>query len=242
MKVVIVIPARYASTRLPGKPLIDINGKPMIQHVYERARQASLASEVVVATDDERIVAAVEGFRGRAILTDANHQSGTDRVIEVASTIQADIFINVQGDEPLIRPGDIDLLIRTMVDDPGAEVATLSHPIAAENAANPNDVKVVTTHDGFALYFSRHPIPFPRDGARVSYMKHIGVYGYRVEILRLLPNLPASPLEAAEKLEQLRLLQSGIRIKVVPTAPAGPGVDTPECLERVRRIMASQHA
>ena len=241
MKVVIVIPARYASTRLPGKPLSDINGKPMIQHVYERASEASLASEVIVATDDERIAAAVRGFGGKASLTDPNHQSGTDRVIEIASTVEADIFINVQGDEPLIRPSDIDLLIRTMIDDPGAEVATLSHPIDSDTAANPNDVKVVTTHDGFALYFSRHPIPFPRDGARVSYMKHIGVYGYRLEILRLLPKLPPSPLEAAEKLEQLRLLQSGIRIKVVQTTAAGPGVDTPECLERVRRIMSLQN-
>ncbi len=238
MKIAIVIPARYTSTRLPGKPLIDILGKPMIQHVYEQAKKAACADTVVVATDDQRIVDAVTAFGGRAVMTSDQHPSGTDRIIEVAESVKADIYINVQGDEPLIKPSDIDLVAKQLTDDNTCQVATLCHPISAAEAQDSNTVKVVFSHSGKALYFSRSPIPFGRDEKNHStFYKHIGIYGYRYDVLQSYGDLAASDLESLEKLEQLRLLQADIAISVKVTEKTGPGVDTPLCVETVKAIL-----
>jgi len=239
MKTVIVIPARYASTRLPGKPLAEILGKPMVQHVYERACQVDGVVEVLVATDDERVQQAVLGFGGRVAMTSAAHASGTDRLVEVMSQVDADLYINVQGDEPLLRPGDVSLLIAGMRADAAVEVGTLCHAIDSVTAQDSHCVKVVTTHQGDALYFSRAPIPFARDAQAARYLKHIGVYAYRRAVLQAYSQLPPSPLEAAELLEQLRVLAAGMRIRTFMVEPTGPGVDTVACLERVRAIMLS---
>ncbi|OYU32010.1 MAG: 3-deoxy-manno-octulosonate cytidylyltransferase [Comamonadaceae bacterium PBBC2] len=239
-RIVIVIPARYASTRLPGKPLVDILGKPMIQHVYERAAQVPGMAAVVVATDDARIADVVQGFGGTVVMTSAAHPSGTDRLTEVMSKVDADVYINLQGDEPLIRPQDIARLADGMKADPAVQVGTLYHSIAANEALNPNIVKVVLAHNGDALYFSRSAIPYPRDESAARYFKHIGVYAYRREVLESYASLPPSMLEASEKLEQLRLLSAGLCIRAFEVAPTGPGVDTPECLATVRRIMAGE--
>ncbi len=236
-RIVIVIPARYASTRLPGKPLADILGKPMIQHVYERARQVEGVAAVVVATDDARVEAAVRAFGGAVLMTSAAHPSGTDRLVEVAAQLPADVYINVQGDEPLVRPADLAMLARAM-QDARIQVGTLCHAIDAEEARNPNCVKVVRDHEGNALYFSRSPIPYPREAANASYLKHVGVYAYRREVLEGYSSLPASMPEQAEVLEQLRLMSAGVRLRVLEVEPTGPGVDTPQCLERVRALMA----
>jgi 3-deoxy-D-manno-octulosonate 8-phosphate phosphatase (KDO 8-P phosphatase) len=247
LRTAVVIPARYASTRLPGKPLADILGRPMIQHVHERAKQVRSAQVVLVATDDERVMRAVQGFGGTAMLTSPDHASGTDRLVEVMQSVQADLYVNLQGDEPLVRPSDIDMLIEGMASTPSAAVGTLCHAITAEEAADPNIVKVVRTHDGSALYFSRSLIPYPRDakdlrdGAPgVVYQKHVGVYAYRRDVLMRYSSLPASMLEDTEKLEQLRLLSAGIAIKVWQVEPTGPGVDTPEGLAMVRTLMSGQ--
>lgn len=237
MQIGIVIPARYASSRFPGKPLVDLHGKPMIQHVYERARASREASWIVVATDDARIAAVVEGFGGEVVMTSPDHPSGTDRMVEVAGLRAADAYVNVQGDEPLIRAADIDKVAAAL--RTGVEVATLCHPISAAEAENPHVVKVVMGHDGRALYFSRAKIPFEREPSPSSvYWKHIGLYGFQAATLRRYPTLAPSPLEAIERLEQLRLLQAGIAITVIPTEPTGPGVDTPACLEAVHRLLA----
>lgn len=240
MRSVIVIPARYGSSRLPGKPLADICGKPMIQHVHERASQARCAERVIVATDDERVARAVEAFGGEAVMTSPLHASGTERIIEVAEKAPADIYINVQGDEPLIRPSDIDLMADLLRSDSAADMASLYHVITAEEAENPNTVKVVTDHKGNALYFSRARIPYPRDKERSEYKKHIGLYGYRAELLRRYPEFPASDLESTEMLEQLRVLQAGFRIRMAETSETGPSVDTREDLEKVRAIIAGE--
>lgn len=238
--VTIAIPARYASTRLPGKPLVTIAGKPMIQHVVERARLARLADRVVVATDDERIATAVTDFGAEAVMTDPAHPSGTDRLAEVARKVPGDLFVNIQGDEPLIRPGDIDLLISGMLDDPGVPVGTLCHPIDSVEASDPNIVKAVLAANGNALYFSRSVIPFVRDaGDTAPYLKHIGVYAYRRTVLESYASLPQPDIERAEKLEQLRLLHAGFAIRAFIVEPTGPGVDTPESLELVRRLLES---
>ena len=239
-RVAIVIPARYGSTRLPGKPLADICGKPMVQHVYERALQVAHADVVVVATDDQRVALAVEAFGGQYIMTSADHPSGTDRLAEVMAKVDADIYINLQGDEPLVRPADIDALATGMLADAQVKVGTLCHVIDAHEAANPNTVKVVLAHNGNALYFSRSPIPYPRDGEEASYLKHVGVYGYRRDVLADYTGLPQAMLENAEKLEQLRLLAAGVCIRAYVVEPTGPGVDTPECLEQVRALMSGK--
>lgn len=239
-RLAIVIPARYASTRLPGKPLADILGKPMVQHVYERALEVPGVDTVVVATDDQRVLEAVRGFGGRCVMTSPEHPSGTDRLAEVMQTVDADIYINLQGDEPLVRPGDIALLAEGMRADSAVQVGTLCHSIDAQEARNPNTVKVVLAANGDALYFSRAAIPFARDDAPARYLKHVGVYGYRREVLAAYSALPAAMLEQAEKLEQLRLLAAGLRIRAFKVAPSGPGVDTPECLARVRALMAGE--
>ncbi|WP_083868174.1 3-deoxy-manno-octulosonate cytidylyltransferase [Halomonas smyrnensis] len=238
MTVRIVIPARYGSSRLPGKPLADIDGKPMIQHVYERALTVQGATGVVVATDDERVRDAVEGFGGTAVMTDHRHESGTDRLVEVAELYPADIYVNIQGDEPLFRPSDVEQLIACMTDDASVDVATLYHVINADEASNPNSVKLVLNAQNDALYFSRSPIPYDRDGEGVTYRKHIGIYGYRHSVLDQYGELTQPMLETAEKLEQLRLLHAGFKIRAVEVAEVAAGVDTPECLDRVRGLMA----
>ena len=241
MSIIAVIPSRYASTRLPGKPLVDICGKPMVQHVYERVRRVSLFDEVLVATDDERILNAVKAFGGAACMTSPDCPSGSDRLIEVAKSHPADVYVNVQGDEPLVEPASIEKLARAMLDDPSLQMGTLCYSISAEQAQNPNLVKVVRAHNGNALYFSRSPIPFPRSGGIApQYFGHLGMYAYRREFLMNFGNLPYSPLENTEKLEQLRVLQAGIAIRVLEVEATGPGVDTPEDLEAVRRILTEK--
>lgn len=241
MSMIAVIPSRYASTRLPGKPLVDICGKPMVQHVYERVRRVSLFDEVLVATDNERIANVVEAFGGAACMTSPDCPSGSDRLIEVAKSHPADVYVNVQGDEPLVEPSSIEKLARAMLDDPSLQMGTLCYPISAEQAQNPNLVKVVRAHNGNALYFSRSPIPFPRSGGIApQYFGHLGMYAYRREFLMNFGSLPYSPLENTEKLEQLRVLQAGIAIRVLEVEATGPGVDTPEDLEAVRRILTEK--
>jgi len=240
MRVVIVIPARFGSTRLPGKPLLDILGKPMIRHVYERARAVRGADAVIVATDDHRVAAAVRAFGGDAMLTSADHVSGTDRIAELLPFIDADLIVNLQGDEPMIRPADIEMLIAGMADDAGAQVGTLCHAIAAQEAGDANTVKTVLNDRGDALYFSRAAIPYARDAAPgLVYLKHIGIYAYRRGLLEGYSRMPPSALEQTEKLEQLRLLSAGIRIRIWQIAPTGPGVDTAAGLQEVRRLMAA---
>lgn len=239
MKTAIVIPARYRSTRLPGKPLLRETGKYLIQHVYERARDCKLATNVIVATDDPRIEAAVESFGGRVVRTKRSHPSGTDRVAEVASQTDAEIILNVQGDEPLIDPASLDLLANLLQGNPAAEMATLAVPFqSVEHWKNPNCVKVVCDNNGRALYFSRSPIPFVRDGAPdltarpPSFLLHLGLYAYRRDFLLKLAAAPPEPLEQLEKLEQLRVLALGRHIQVGIVAHAGIGVDTREDYDR----------
>lgn len=233
MRVTVVIPARYGSTRLPGKPLLRATGKYLIQHVYERATQAKAADRVIVATDDTRIMAAVLSFGGTAVMTRADHQSGTDRIAEVAAGLDADAIINLQGDEPLFDPAWLNRLA-TLLAESDVEVATLATPIRdRETYRSPNAVKVVRDDAGRALYFSRSPVPFVRDaepdfGAdSPRFLLHLGVYAYRRETLLRLAALPPHPLEQAEKLEQLRWLGAGVRIAVGTVAAAHRGVDTP---------------
>ena len=236
MNVVCIIPARYASTRLPGKPLLDIAGKPMIQHVVERVGRAHRPSRILVATDDARIFEAVQGFGGEARMTSSAHATGTDRLAEVAGALpDADLILNVQGDEPLIPPQAIDALADAFADRPDLQMATLMTPMEETEYDNPAAVKVVVSLDGHALYFSRSLIPFPRyRGPEWRCFKHIGVYAYRRDFLLHFASLPPSPLETAESLEQLRALEHGYRIRVIETPFRSIGVDTPEDLERVR--------
>ena len=233
MRLAIVIPARFASSRLPGKPLLRETGKYLIQHVYERATQAKCAADVIVATDDERIFDAVREFGGRAVMTRADHQSGTDRVAEVAAHLTADAVINLQGDEPQIEPDAIELLAGLLA-DPASDMATLAVPISeAETYRSPNVVKVVCDDRGRALYFSRSPIPMVRDGepdfaARPArFLQHLGIYAYRRNFLLKIAATPPHPLEQSEKLEQLRVLGTGGTLKVGLVAHAHRGVDTP---------------
>ena len=237
MKVLCVIPARYASTRLPGKPLKDIAGKPMVVRVYERASQAGLVNETLVATDDERIKAAVEAAGGKAMLTRADHATGTDRLAEVAEAYpDVDLIVNVQGDEPLIDPGLIDDLAGLFEGEPELAMATVKTEIEDEaEQKNPNNVKVVCDKAGYALYFSRSLMPYPRKGGCPVY-KHIGIYAYRRDFLLHYAKMEPTPLEQAESLEQLRALENGYRIKVVETKAKFVGVDTVEDLERVNEI------
>ncbi len=249
MVIRVVIPARYASTRLPGKPLADIGGQPMIVRVAAAARRAR-TDGVWVATDDERIATAVRQHGFEAVMTRADHASGTDRIAEVADQLQwddADIVVNVQGDEPLLDPALIEAVAAALRGDPDAAMATAAHPLtAAEDFFNPNVVKVVCDVRGRALYFSRAPIPWDRDKfagsrdalpANLPAQRHIGLYAYRVDFLRRFGQLTPSPLERCESLEQLRALWHGYPIQVVSIDhPPAPGVDTPEDLQRVRRL------
>jgi len=242
-RVVALIPARYASTRFPGKALADLDGRPMIEHVCRRAASARSVDAVVVATDDARIAGAVEAFGGCARLTAGAHATGTDRIAEVARELACEVVVNVQGDEPLIDPDDIDLAVGAL-DAPGAApMATLRVPITdPDELADPHVVKVVVDAHGRALYFSRAPIPYTRpDGdppAPAGY-KHIGLYAYRREFLLALAALPRTRLEAAEALEQLRVLEHGYDIDTVETSHDSVGVDTPADLERARRRLAA---
>lgn len=239
MKTAIIIPARYASSRLPGKPLLKHTGKYLVQHVYEQAAQSKKASAVIVATDDERIMSAVKSFGGHVAMTRRDHANGTDRVAEVASALDVDAVINLQGDEPLIEPGALDLLAELLERDPAAPMATLATPIrSAETFQNPNCVKVVCDARSRALYFSRSPIPLVRDGQPdfttrpPRFLQHLGLYAYRKDFLLQLAKLPPEPLEQLEKLEQLRVLALGHPISVGVIEHAGLGVDTYEEYER----------
>jgi 3-deoxy-manno-octulosonate cytidylyltransferase (CMP-KDO synthetase) len=251
MPAIVIIPARYDSTRFPGKPLYPLKGMPVIQHVYENSKHARLADDVIVATDNETIFERVFTFGGKAIMTDKKHPSGTDRIAEVAASMDYDIIVNVQADEPLIRPEMIDDVI-TVLDDKRASIGTLTKKIEDPNEiADPNIVKVVFDKEGFALYFSRSPIPFHRDEWKSlseirnskfeirNFYKHIGIYSYRREALLSLAGMEPTELEKIEKLEQLRALEHGMKIKVRETFFETYGVDTPEDLERVEKCLST---
>ena len=239
-KILGVIPARYASSRFPGKALATIASKPMLQHVYERASQARYLTSVIIATDDERIFQAARGFGARVRMTHPEHASGTDRAAEIASVETCDIVVNIQGDEPLIDPDAIDAAILPMAHDSEIQMATLKKRIEdPDEVTNPNVVKVVTDLNGDAIYFSRAPIPYFRDGERGVHYKHIGLYLYQRDFLLGYSALPVGPLEQAERLEQLRALENGLRIRVVETDYESAGVDTPGDLERVERLFAA---
>jgi len=241
MRVICVIPARYSSSRFEGKPLADICGKPMIQRVYERALRSGTVSDVVVATDDERIFAAVGRFGGQAVMTSADHRSGTDRIAEAVSRLSAadrDIIVNIQGDQPLFAPSQIDEVVKPLLEDPSVDFSTLIYRILRkEEISDPNAVKVVFDRDHFALYFSRSPIPYCRDaGGSPVYYKHHGIYAYRKSFLVTFTKLEEGYLERLEALEQLRAMEHGHRIKVVETLQDSIEVDTPQDLERVRKV------
>jgi 3-deoxy-manno-octulosonate cytidylyltransferase (CMP-KDO synthetase) len=243
MNIIGIIPARYGSTRLEGKPLKDICGKPMIQYVYETVMKSELLTQVIVATDDQRIVDVVESFSGKARLTSKNHRTGTDRIAEIAKDIPSDIVVNIQGDEPLLDVRMIDEAIRPLITDPELDACTLCRPIMnAEDLQNPNVVKTVFDRNGNALYFSRSLIPYPRKHEGHQAFEHIGIYVYRKSFLMQYIKMPPTPLEVSESLEQLRILENGIRLKVVITAYEynGLSVDTQEDLDNVRRIISNQ--
>ena len=233
MKIVAVIPARWNSTRLKTKVLADINGKPMVQHVWEKVKTANKVDEVIVAVDKEKVLKVVESFGGKAVLTSPEHPSGTDRVAEAVRDIDADVIINVQADEPMIHPTMIDELAQVFEYERDVQMATLIKRIhKEEEITDPNVVKVVIDRKGFALYFSRSPIPY-----RGSCFKHIGLYSYTKDFLFTYTNLPKSTLEAEEKLEQLRVLEHGYKIKTVETRYDTISVDTAEDLEEVKGIL-----
>ncbi|MBI3319317.1 MAG: 3-deoxy-manno-octulosonate cytidylyltransferase [Candidatus Omnitrophica bacterium] len=262
MQIVGIIPARYGSTRFPGKALALLHGMPLIQHVYERATQAQHVDQVIVATDDERIAQAVAHVGGRVAMTNAAHQSGTERVAEVARTLDAQAIINIQGDEPLIHPDQIDQLAIFLSAHQAVPMATLMTKLVRdEDLTNPNVVKVVVDQDGYALYFSRAPIPFVRPQATghrpqalssrqeppaacslqpAACYKHIGLYGYQRYFLLQFPHLAPTPLEQSEQLEQLRVLEHGYTIKVLETAHDTVGVDTADDLKRAEQALVQR--
>ena len=247
MKVVAVIPARYASSRFPGKALADLAGKPMVQHVVERAAEAKTVDRVLVATDDERIAAAVRAFGTEAVLTDPGHPSGTDRIAEVIREIPCDLVVNVQGDEPLLPPAMVDEAVDPFFADPALEMGTVCRAIEdPRDVTDPNVVKVVRDLEGYALYFSRSPVPHTREGQRGSEAarpcKHIGLYVYRRAFLFRFTAWKPTPLEEAERLEQLRALEHGVRIRVVETRHDSVGVDTPDDLARVQQLLNERGA
>ncbi len=243
-RIIGIIPSRYASSRFPGKALADICGKPMVQHVVERASRSRLLDEVLVATDDQRILETVRGFGGKACLTSPEHPSGTDRIAEVVQGLPCDLVVNIQGDEPLLDPAVIDSAVEPLVANPSIAMGTLACPLGVDEAADPSNVKVVVDREGYALYFSRARIPYVRDGFPPDldrpYLLHVGLYVYRRDTLLRLAALPPTVLEERERLEQLRALEHGIRIRVVLTEHRSIGVDTPEDLARVRRMMAGR--
>ncbi len=239
LRSIAVIPARFGSTRFPGKPLALLAGKPMIQHVWERVRKARGLSRTVVATDDERIGRAVTDFGGEVAMT-GECATGTDRVCKAVRDLDVDLVLNVQGDEPLIEPLPLESLLAAF-EDRSVRMATLKRPLEAGDAENPNTVKVVCARNGDALYFSRSPIPFQRNDGVPAYA-HIGVYAYRKDFLLEVGAMPQTPLEHAEGLEQLRVLENGYRIRVVETTHRGFGVDTPDDLKKVRARLEEMFA
>ncbi len=240
-KVVIVIPARYGSTRLAGKPLISLAGKPMIQRVYERAKLAEKADRVIVATDDERVVKAVEEFGGEARMTRTDHRTGTERVAEVAAHVAGDVFVNVQGDEPLLDPAAVDTAVNVLLEKPPAAISTVATAIKTPaDIMDPNIVKTVLDFENYALYFSRAPIPWVRDAAskiHVRHLKHLGLYVFQRDALLEYPTLPQGELERIEQLEQLRWLENGWRIRVAEVEHDAVSVDVPEDVARVERLL-----
>jgi 3-deoxy-manno-octulosonate cytidylyltransferase (CMP-KDO synthetase) len=240
-KAAIVIPTRYESKRFPGKALVKLGDKPLIEHVWRQAGKVRGAIEVLVATDDERIQQAVEEFGGRAVTTSTAHKCGTERVAEAAESLQAEIIVNLQGDEPLIDPRSIEQVIAAMADNPKLPMATLKTRISDENELrNPNVVKVVTDRDGFALYFSRSAIPHRGKNQDPDAYKHIGVYAYRKDFLRQFARLPQTELEKREKLEQLRVLENGFKIMVVETEHDSIAVNTLKELEHVITLLEAE--
>ena len=252
MKITAVIPARFASTRFPGKALAEIGGKPMIQHVYERTSRAKLVSRTIVATDDPRIADAVRQIGGEVIMTSASHETGTDRLAEVALGLDSNVIVNVQGDEPLICPDMIDQAIQPFLEDAGLQMGTLKTRIKClHDFLSPNVVKVVTDNQGYALYFSRSPLPFFRDkwkdlkdesfccGKLLCY-KHVGLYVYRRDFLLKFASMPPTFLEISEKLEQLRAVENGVRIRVIETEFESIGVDTPDDLAKAQERYRQQ--
>lgn len=243
-----IIPARYGSTRFPGKALADLGGKPIIRHVYERTCAAKLVSQVIVATDDQRIADVIRQAGGKAVLTSAEHETGTDRLAEVAANIESNIIVNVQGDEPLIEPAMINQAIEPFLQNPHLQMSTLKSRIKKlDDFLSPNVVKVVTDNNGYALYFSRSPLPFCRDewqalndeaftDGRLICYKHVGLYVYCRDFLLDFAAMPPTFLEKTEKLEQLRALENGVKIRVVETEYESLGVDTPEDLAKAREL------
>jgi 3-deoxy-manno-octulosonate cytidylyltransferase (CMP-KDO synthetase) len=244
MDVIGVIPARYSSTRFKGKVLADILGKPLLQHVWERARQAVILDDLLIACDDELVASTASGFGAKVVMTSRSHSCGTDRIIEVINPLDVKVVINIQGDEPLIHPTMIDSIARALLDDSSISMATIMKKIEeADSLIDPNVVKVVVDKDNFALYFSRSCIPFLSQNSEVNsplYYKHIGLYGYTKDFLFVYKNLPASKLEKTECLEQLRVLEEGFRIKVIETKFDTIGVDTPEDLEKVKLYLQKE--
>ena len=240
-KVIVVIPARYGSTRLAGKPLISLAGKPMIQRVYERAKLAARVNRVIVATDDERIVKAIEAFGGEARMTRSEHRTGTERVAEVAAREQGDVFVNVQGDEPLLDPNAIDVAVNSLLEEPQASISTVATPIKTPgDIMDPNVVKTVLDFDGNAIYFSRAPIPWVRDTAskiQVRHLKHLGLYVFQRDALLEYPTLPQGELERVEQLEQLRWMENGWKIRVAEVEHDAISVDVPKDVARVERLL-----
>ena len=243
MKIIGVIPARYASSRFEGKALADIRGKPMVQHVYERASRAKTLNEVIIATDDKRIYDAVDGFGGKVVMTASDCPTGTERVAIVAEMMECDVVANIQGDEPLLEPAMIDQLIQPFLDDPSVQVSTLKQQVENEaDYRDPNVVKLVTSLDGFALYFSRGAIPGNLANNWIQtnpIYRHVGLYAYRREQLLAFTKWERTPYEISEGLEQLRFLENSVRIRVVETEHLAIGVDTPADLERVLSILKS---
>jgi 3-deoxy-manno-octulosonate cytidylyltransferase (CMP-KDO synthetase) len=242
--VVAVIPARYASTRLPGKPLVPLAGKPMVQHVYERSKLATTVNRVIVATDDQRIIDAVRAFGGEARMTRADHRTGTERIAEVAAHETGDVFVNVQGDEPLIDPAAIDTAVQALLEGEPAQIATVATPIrVTADIMDPNVVKTVLDFDENALYFSRAPIPWVRDTqhkVHVKYWKHLGLYVFQRDALLEYPTLPQGELERIEQLEQLRWLENGWKIRVAEVERDAVSVDVAEDVVRVEKLMEEE--
>lgn len=241
MKVVAVIPGRLASTRLPRKMLREIGGIPLVVRVYQSVNSSNRLDDVIVATDSQEVLETCQRHSCKARLTSDNHRSGTERVHEISQSVSADVYLNVQGDEPMVRREQIDTIVELMEDERVA-VGTLKTPAVAEDIANPNAVKVVTDSSGKALYFSRSTVPFDRDSTQPKYFKHLGIYAYRKAALDRFVSLPESLLERAERLEQLRFLENGISIHVAETAFDSIGVDTEEDLLRVQKLLAKKSA
>ena len=235
-----VIPARYGSSRFKGKVLAKIAGKPMIQWVYDQVRKSQSLDQLFIAVDDDRVLKCVEGFGGKAVMTKPNHPSGTDRIAEVIENLQADIVVNIQGDQPLIDPKMIDEAVQPMLEDTSIPMSTLKIKIEEEYYSDPAVVKVVVDKNDFALYFSRSLIPYPRDGESINVFEHVGLYAYRKNFLLQISKMPQTYLEKIEMLEQLRVMENGYKIKVIETESehaAGVSVDTPEDLANVKKLI-----